>query len=83
MADIISGKSRFNGNKNAPVRRIISINNETAAASELPDEDVLEEEEVRVERIVELLEEYGSESMKKVVTKALKDNLIPLEKSVI
>src|SRR5574344_475709 len=47
MADIISGKSRFNGNKNAPVRRIISINNETAAASELPDEDVLDEEEVR------------------------------------
>ena len=47
MADIISGKSRFNGDKNAPVRRIISINNETAAASESPDEDVLDEEEVR------------------------------------
>ena len=45
--------------------------------------EALEEEEVRVERIVELLEEYGSENMKKVVTKALKDNLIPLEKSVI
>ena len=45
--------------------------------------DALEEEEIRVERIVELLEEYGSENMKKVVTKTLKDNLIPLEKSVI
>ena len=25
MADIISGKSRFNGDKNAPVKKIITI----------------------------------------------------------
>ena len=45
--------------------------------------DALEEEEIRVERIVKLLEEYGSENTEEVVTKALEDNLIPLEKSVI
>ena len=26
MADIISGKSRFNGDRNAPVKKIININ---------------------------------------------------------
>ena len=33
--------------------------------------EALEEEEVRVERIVELLEEYGSDNTDEVVTKAL------------
>ena len=33
--------------------------------------DALEEEEIRVERIVELLEEYGSDNTDEVVTKAL------------
>ena len=28
MADIISGKSRFNGDRNAPVKKVISINRE-------------------------------------------------------
>ena len=45
--------------------------------------DALEDEDIRVERIVKLLEEYGSENTEEVVTKALEDNLIPLEKSVI
>ena len=27
MADIISGKSRFNGDRNAPVKKIINIEN--------------------------------------------------------
>ena len=31
----------------------------------------------------DILEEYGSENTEEVVTKALEDNLIPLEKSVI
>ena len=38
--------------------------------------DALEEEEVRVERIVELLEEYGSDNTEVVVTKALEDHLL-------
>lgn len=35
MADIISGKSRFNGDRNAPVKKIININTEVAASSEM------------------------------------------------
>lgn len=31
----------------------------------------------------DILKEYGSENTEEVVTKALEDNLIPLEKSVI
>ena len=46
MADIISGKSRFNGDRNAPVKKIININTEIAASSE-NDEDVLDEEVVK------------------------------------
>jgi hypothetical protein len=46
MADIISGKSRFNGDRNAPVKKIININTEVAASSE-NDEDVLDEEVVK------------------------------------
>ena len=38
--------------------------------------DALEEEEIRVERIVELLEEYGSDNTEEVVTKALEDHLL-------
>ena len=38
--------------------------------------DALEEEEVRVERIVKLLEEYGSDNTEEVVTKALEDHLL-------
>lgn len=45
MADIISGKSRFNGDRNAPVKKIININ-EVAASNE-NTEDVLDEEVVR------------------------------------
>lgn len=41
MADIISGKSRFNGDKNAPVKKIITINNEAeTAATEEYEEDI-------------------------------------------
>lgn len=46
MADIISGKSRFNGDKNAPVRKIININTQTAASLE-QTEDVLDDETVK------------------------------------
>ena len=38
--------------------------------------EALEEEEVRVERIVELLEECGSDNTEEVVTKALEDQLL-------
>ena len=38
MADIISGKSRFNGDKNAPVKKIVNINNQTAASLEQADD---------------------------------------------
>ena len=38
--------------------------------------EALEEEEVRVERIVELLEQYGSDNTEEVVTKALEDQLL-------
>lgn len=46
MADIISGKSRFNGDRNAPVKKVININRETAASAE-DSEDVLDEAAVR------------------------------------
>ena len=46
MADIISGKSRFNGDRNAPVKKIVNINKETAASYEA-DDDVLDEAVVR------------------------------------
>ena len=38
--------------------------------------DALEEEEVRVARIVDLLKEYGSDNTEEVVTKALEDQLL-------
>ena len=38
--------------------------------------EALEEEEVRVERIVELLEEYGSDNTEEVVTKALENQMV-------
>ena len=38
--------------------------------------EALEEDEVRVERIVELLEECGSDNTEEVVTKALEDQLL-------
>ena len=38
--------------------------------------EALEEDEVRVERIVELLEQYGSDNTEEVVTKALEDQLL-------
>ena len=50
MADIISGKSRFNGDRNAPVKKIININTEVAASSE-NDDDVLDEEVVKKKNI--------------------------------
>lgn len=41
MADIISGGSRFNGDKKAPTRKVIPFNAaETAAANEIDDEEV-------------------------------------------
>ena len=46
MADIISGKSRFNGDRNAPVKKVISINREMAASTE-DNEDVLDEAAVK------------------------------------
>lgn len=46
MADIISGKSRFNGDRNAPVRKVISINSQAAASLE-QSEDVLDDETVK------------------------------------
>jgi hypothetical protein len=46
MADIISGKSRFNGDRNAPVKKVISINREMAASTE-DNEDVLDEATVK------------------------------------
>ena len=46
MADIISGKSRFNGDRNAPVKKVISINREMAASTE-DNEDVLDEAVVK------------------------------------
>ena len=42
MADIISGKSRFNGDRNAPVKKVISINRKWQASTE-DNEDVLDE----------------------------------------
>ena len=33
MADIISGSSRFNGDKNAPARKVIQMNNVSEAAT--------------------------------------------------
>ena len=76
---LIQGTAR--GKMEVLVHQITKKWNRNQSVPEIAE--ALEEEEVRVERIVELLEEYGSENMKKVVTKALKDNLIPLEKSVI
>ena len=46
MADIISGGSRFTGDKKAPIRKVIQLNTEQTAVTE--DEDY---EEVR-QRIV-------------------------------
>ena len=46
MADIISGKSRFNGDRNALVKKVISINREMAASTE-DNEDVLDEAAVK------------------------------------
>ena len=46
MADIISGKSRFNGDRNAPVRKVININSQAAASLE-QSEDVLDDETVK------------------------------------
>ena len=50
MADIISGKSRFNGDRNAPVKKVISINREMAASTE-DNEDVLDRKSVGRERV--------------------------------
>ena len=50
MADIISGKSRFNGDRNAPVRKVISINSQAAASLE-QSEDVLDDETVKRKKI--------------------------------
>ncbi len=46
MADIISGKSRFDGNKNAAARKVININAQTAAALEQTG-DVLDDKVVK------------------------------------
>ncbi len=42
MADIISGSSRFNGDKNAPVRKVIQMNNTAEAAThETADDEIV------------------------------------------
>lgn len=46
MADIISGKSRFDGSKNAAARKVININAQTAAALEQTG-DVLDDKVVK------------------------------------
>ena len=46
MADIISGKSRFDGNRNAPIKKIVSVNSQDMAATSERD-DVLDESVVR------------------------------------
>lgn len=39
MADIISGSSRFNGDKNAPARKVIQMNNVSEAATHETEDD--------------------------------------------
>lgn len=46
MADIISGKSRFDGDRNAPIKKIVNINSQDMAATTEQD-DVLDESVVR------------------------------------
>ena len=56
------------------VHQIAKKWNKNQSVSEIAE--ALEEEEVRVERIVKLLEEYGSDNTEEVVTKALEDHLL-------
>lgn len=49
MADIISGKSRFNGDRDAPVKKVIPLNTEIAATEE--QDDIQIKEKIRRHRI--------------------------------
>ena len=69
---LIQGTAR--GKMEVLVHQITKKWNRNQSVPEIAE--ALEEEEVRVERIVELLEEYGSENMKKVVTKALENQMV-------
>ena len=76
---LVQGTAR--GKMEVLVHQITKKWNRNQSVSEIAES--LEEEETKVERIVKLLEECGSDNTEEVVTKALEDNLIPLEKSVI
>ena len=52
MADIISGSSRFNGDKNAPARKVIQMNNVSEAATHETEDDEIVKHRIKKHRII-------------------------------
>ena len=50
MADIISGSSRFNGDKNAPTRKVIQMNNVSEAATHETEDDEIVKHRIKKHR---------------------------------
>lgn len=50
MADIISGSSRFNGDKNAPARKVIQMNNVSEAATHETEDDEIVKHRIKMHR---------------------------------
>ena len=50
MADIISGSSRFNGDKNAPARKVIQMNNVSEAATHETEDDEIVKHRIKKHR---------------------------------
>ena len=50
MADIISGSSRFNGDKNAPARKVIQMNNVSDAATHETEDDEIVKHRIKKHR---------------------------------
>lgn len=50
MADIISGSSRFNGDKNAPARKVIQMNNVSEAATHETEDDEIVKRRIKKHR---------------------------------
>ena len=50
MADIISGSSRFNGDKNAPARKVIQMNNVSEAATHETEDDEIVQHRIKKHR---------------------------------
>ena len=50
MADIISGSSRFNGDKNAPARKVIQMNNVSEAATYETEDDEIVKHRIKKHR---------------------------------